>query len=68
MHLIGSKAHIVREYPWVMDELSELIDASQRMWLKNARNTPIRRLRCPLHLVYDGGINLTNEADWIGLC
>jgi len=44
MHLIGFKAHIVRENPWVMDELSELIDASQRMWLekreKYADTTP----------------------------
>ena len=44
MHLIGFKAHIVRENPWVMDELSQLIDASQRMWLekreKYADTTP----------------------------
>lgn len=44
MHLIGFKAHIVRENPWVMDELSGLIDASQRMWLekreKYADTTP----------------------------
>lgn len=44
MHLIGFKAHIVRENPWVMDELSELVDASQRMWLekreKYADTTP----------------------------
>lgn len=44
MHLIGFKAHIVHENPWVMDELSELIDASQRMWLdkreKYADTTP----------------------------
>ncbi|MBW9069857.1 ABC transporter substrate-binding protein [Agrobacterium pusense] len=44
MHLIGFKAHIVRENPWVMDELSQLIDASQKMWLekreKYADTTP----------------------------
>jgi 4,5-dihydroxyphthalate decarboxylase len=44
MHLIGFKAQIVQENPWVMDELSELIDASQRMWLqkreKYADTTP----------------------------
>jgi len=44
MHLIGLKAELVRQHPWVMDELSELIDASQRMWLekreKYADTTP----------------------------
>jgi 4,5-dihydroxyphthalate decarboxylase len=44
MHLIGFKAEIVQEHPWVMDELSDLIDASQRMWLqkreKYADTTP----------------------------
>lgn len=44
MHLIAFKAEIVREHPWVMNELSELIDASQRMWLqkreKYADTTP----------------------------
>ncbi|MDP9573735.1 UNVERIFIED_ORG: 4,5-dihydroxyphthalate decarboxylase [Agrobacterium larrymoorei] len=44
MHLIGFKAQFVRENPWVMDELSALIDASQRMWLekreKYADTTP----------------------------
>lgn len=44
MHLIGFKAEIVREHPWIMDELSELLDASQRMWLekreKYADTTP----------------------------
>jgi 4,5-dihydroxyphthalate decarboxylase len=44
MHLIGFKADIVREHPWIMDELSELIDESQRLWLekreKYADTTP----------------------------
>jgi 4,5-dihydroxyphthalate decarboxylase len=44
MHLIGFKAEFVLEHPWVIDELNELIDASQRMWLqkreKYADTTP----------------------------
>ncbi|MBP2448647.1 nitrate ABC transporter substrate-binding protein [Rhizobium leguminosarum] len=44
MHLIGFKAEIVEEHPWIMDELSELIDESQRIWLekreKYADTTP----------------------------
>ncbi|MGV4791425.1 nitrate ABC transporter substrate-binding protein [Rhizobium sp. F40D2] len=44
MHLIGFKAEIVKEHPWIMDELSELIDESQRIWLekreKYADTTP----------------------------
>jgi 4,5-dihydroxyphthalate decarboxylase len=44
MHLIGFKAEIVKEHPWIMDELSGLIDASQKMWLekreKYADTTP----------------------------
>lgn len=44
MHLIGFKAEIVRDNPWVMDELSELLDESQRLWLekreKYADTTP----------------------------
>lgn len=44
MHLIGFKAEIVMEHPWIMDELSELIDESQRIWLekreKYADTTP----------------------------
>jgi 4,5-dihydroxyphthalate decarboxylase len=44
MHLIGLKAAIVRENPWVVNELSELIDESQRLWLekreKYADTTP----------------------------
>lgn len=44
MHLIAFKAAFVQENPWVMDELSELIDESQRLWLekreKYADTTP----------------------------
>lgn len=44
MHLIGFKAEIVSEHPWIMDELSALIDESQRVWLekreKYADTTP----------------------------
>ena len=44
MHLIGLKAEIVRKNPWIVDELSDLIDASQKMWLekreKYADTTP----------------------------
>jgi 4,5-dihydroxyphthalate decarboxylase len=44
MHLIGFKAEIVAQHPWIMDELSGLIDASQKMWLekreKYADTTP----------------------------
>lgn len=44
MHLIGFKSEIVRDNPWIMEELSELLDGSQRMWLekreKYAETTP----------------------------
>jgi 4,5-dihydroxyphthalate decarboxylase len=44
MHLIGFKAATVKENPWIVDELSELIDESQRLWLekreKYADTTP----------------------------
>jgi len=44
MHLIGFKAQVVHEYPWIMDEVSDMIDASQQMWLekreKYADTTP----------------------------
>ncbi|KQQ46135.1 nitrate ABC transporter substrate-binding protein [Rhizobium sp. Leaf311] len=44
MHLIGFKAGVVHEHPWIMDELSDLLDASQSMWLekreKYADTTP----------------------------
>ncbi|WP_337269582.1 nitrate ABC transporter substrate-binding protein [Oryzifoliimicrobium ureilyticus] len=44
MHLIGFKAAFVEEHPWIMDEVSALIDESQRVWLekreKYADTTP----------------------------
>jgi 4,5-dihydroxyphthalate decarboxylase len=44
MHLIGIKAAIVEEHPWLAAELSELIDESQRIWTakrrKYAETTP----------------------------
>lgn len=44
MHLIGLKAEIVAENPWVIAELSKVIDESQRMWTakrrKYAETTP----------------------------
>jgi 4,5-dihydroxyphthalate decarboxylase len=44
MHLIAFKAAIVEDHPWIMEELSSLIDESQRLWLekreKYADTTP----------------------------
>lgn len=44
MHLIGIKAGIAEEHPWLAAELSELIDESQRVWTakrrKYAETTP----------------------------
>ena len=37
MHLIGVKAGIVSQNPWVIEELSKLIDESQRLWLSKRR-------------------------------
>ncbi|MGV1867365.1 MULTISPECIES: nitrate ABC transporter substrate-binding protein [unclassified Rhizobium] len=37
MHLIGIKAEIVEENPWIISELSEVIDESQRVWLSKRR-------------------------------
>ncbi|MHC1550492.1 ABC transporter substrate-binding protein [Phyllobacterium sp. K27] len=37
MHLIGIKADIVAEHPWIISELSSLIDESQRVWLNKRR-------------------------------
>jgi 4,5-dihydroxyphthalate decarboxylase len=37
MHLIGLKAGIVAEYPWVIEELSRLIDESQQVWTNKRR-------------------------------
>ncbi|MCR4268082.1 ABC transporter substrate-binding protein [Nitratireductor sp. ZSWI3] len=44
MHLIGIKPQIADAHPWVMDELSRMIDEAQRIWLekreKYADTTP----------------------------
>jgi 4,5-dihydroxyphthalate decarboxylase len=37
MHLITIKAEIAEQNPWVLNELSQLIDDSQRMWLSKRR-------------------------------
>jgi len=37
MHLLGLKAPLVREYPWIVQELSELLDESQRVWIAKRR-------------------------------
>lgn len=37
MHLIGLKAGIADEHPWLAEELSTLIDESQRVWLQKRR-------------------------------
>ncbi|MDE1996602.1 MAG: nitrate ABC transporter substrate-binding protein, partial [Rhizobiaceae bacterium] len=37
MHLIGLKAEIVAKHPWVISELSAMIDESQRLWLSKRR-------------------------------
>ncbi|MBU9477044.1 nitrate ABC transporter substrate-binding protein [Burkholderia multivorans] len=44
IHILGIKPTVVREYPWLPEALSELLDASARMWLqkreKYADTTP----------------------------
>ncbi|MFQ0812370.1 nitrate ABC transporter substrate-binding protein [Brucella anthropi] len=44
MHLVGLKPDILREHPWIADELGALIDESQRVWTakrrKYAETTP----------------------------
>lgn len=44
MHLIGIKAEIAAEHPWLAAELSDMIDESQRIWTakrrKYAETTP----------------------------
>ncbi|MBB3949947.1 nitrate ABC transporter substrate-binding protein [Aureimonas jatrophae] len=37
MHLLGVKAEVLAEHPWVAAELSELVDESQRVWLAKRR-------------------------------
>ena len=44
MHLIGIKSQIVDAHPWVAQEISDMLDASQRIWdekrQKYAETTP----------------------------
>ena len=44
MHLIGIKAEIVQQHPWLAAELSDMLDESQRIWTakrrKYAETTP----------------------------
>ena len=37
MHLVAIKADLVAQHPWIVDELSGLIDESQRVWLAKRR-------------------------------
>jgi 4,5-dihydroxyphthalate decarboxylase len=37
IHILGIKADLVRQHPWLAQELSDLLDASQRMWLDKRR-------------------------------
>jgi 4,5-dihydroxyphthalate decarboxylase len=37
MHLVALKAEIADAHPWAMDELSRMIDESQRIWLEKRR-------------------------------
>lgn len=37
MHLLGVKAEVLAEHPWIAEELSDLVDESQRVWLAKRR-------------------------------
>ncbi|MFD1200189.1 nitrate ABC transporter substrate-binding protein [Brucella gallinifaecis] len=37
MHLIGFKAEVVEKDPWIIAEVSRMIDASQQMWTEKRR-------------------------------
>jgi 4,5-dihydroxyphthalate decarboxylase len=37
MHLLGVKASLAAEHPWLSRELSDLLDESQRVWLSKRR-------------------------------
>ena len=37
MHLVAVKASIAAEHPWALDELSALLDETQRVWLAKRR-------------------------------
>ena len=36
-HIVGIKAGVARQNPWIIDELSRLIDQSQIMWTEKRR-------------------------------
>jgi 4,5-dihydroxyphthalate decarboxylase len=37
IHILGIKAAFAAEHPWLAQELSELLDESQRVWLEKRR-------------------------------
>lgn len=37
MHIVGVKTDVAREHPWILDELSRLIDESQILWTAKRR-------------------------------
>lgn len=37
MHILGLKASLVAEHPWIVRELSNLLDESQRVWIAKRR-------------------------------
>jgi 4,5-dihydroxyphthalate decarboxylase len=37
MHIIAVKAKLVHDYPWLADELTRLVDESQRLWTSKRR-------------------------------
>jgi len=37
IHILGVKAELAREHPWLAQELSDLLDSSRRMWLEKRR-------------------------------
>jgi 4,5-dihydroxyphthalate decarboxylase len=46
MHLIGIKAEVVAENPWVIAEISRLVDESQKMWTEKRPSMPKPRRGC----------------------
>lgn len=71
MHLMGIKPEILAEHPWVAQELSDLLDESQRMWTakrrKYAETTPWmidELLKCAQDLPEDWNVSgiAANEA------
>ncbi|MET3616345.1 4,5-dihydroxyphthalate decarboxylase [Rhizobium aquaticum] len=71
MHLIGLKAELVSKHPWIVDEVSRMLDESKRLWLekreKYADTTPwiideLRRCSADLLPTWnDSGLS-ANEA------